>query len=177
MFLSILQDQITTMIFNMAGNKKCHQHLANKEVINFITQLFQSQFHLKCNQRAESLAKTRTIKNILHIFARLLHNSAVSHDILEHNVIPIFSRVEQNLNADSAYSRDMMYINRKLNRSVSPTSRNENHRLIGIGSSNAAGNDGAKSPSFRDKHAHNYQNQHKLTLSNVTATNLLESYV
>lgn len=111
------------MIFHMAANKKCHQHLANKDIIDFMTQIFQAQFHQKYRNRAESIANMKTIKNILHIFARLLQNSAVSHDILERNVIPIFSRVEQHLDAEPAYGRDMMYINKKLNRSLSPSSR------------------------------------------------------
>lgn len=164
----------------MAGNKKCHQHLANKEIINFITQIFQSQFHLKYQHRPESIAKMKTIKNILHIFARLLHHSAVGHEILENNVIPIFSRVEQNLNVDSAYSRDIMYINRKLNRSISPNSRNADNRLLAnhINSNNHLKNNN-NSPILARKHVirHDQQHRHKLTLSNMSGTNLLESYV
>lgn len=152
-----MQEQITTMIFNMAGNKKCHQHLANKVIINYITLIFQSQFHLKFAYRSETIAKMKTIKNILHIFSRLLHNSTVGNEILEHTISPIFSRVEQNLNKDSTYSRDIMYINKKLNRSISMPNSNMMNRFIDCCTTEY------------DRH------RHKFTVS--TATNSLESYV
>lgn len=141
------QEQITSMLFNMAGNKKCHQHLAHKEIIYFITFIFQTQFHRKYVTSAEKMALRKTIKNILHIFARLIHHSAVGQEILEQNAIPIFSRVEQNLRIDDAYAKDLQYINKKLNK---------------LDNSN---------PQITTK------TQHRLSICNMTGSSLLESYV
>lgn len=105
------------MLFNMAGNKKCHHHLAHKEIIYFLSFIFQTQFHVKYPNWTENAALKKTVKNILHIFARLIHHSAVGHELLENNVIPIFSRVQQNFDIDSTYAKDLMYINKKLNHS------------------------------------------------------------
>lgn len=102
----------------MAGNKKCHQHLAQQQIIYFITFIFQTQFHVKYGSVSEKAALRKTIKNILHILARLIHHSAVGQEILEQNAIPIFSRVEQNLDTDDAYAKDLQYINKKLNKSI-----------------------------------------------------------
>lgn len=139
------------MLFNMAGNKKCHQHLAHREIIYFITFVFQTQFHMKYATVSEQQALKRTIKNILHIFARLIHHSAVGQEILEQNVVPIFSRVEQNLTTDSVYAKDLQYINKKLNKSIS------------------GGNNTSVSLSPRSSY--------RLSVSNMTGSSLLESYV
>lgn len=139
------------MLFNMAGNKKCHQHLAHREIIYFITFVFQTQFHMKYATVSEQQALKRTIKNILHIFARLIHHSAVGQEILEQNVVPIFSRVEQNLTTDSVYAKDLQYINKKLNKSIS------------------GGDNTSVSLSPRSSY--------RLSVSNMTGSSLLESYV
>lgn len=136
------------MLFNMAGNKKCHQHLAHKEIIYFITFIFQTQFHIKYSTASEKAALRKTIKNILHIFARLIHHSAVGQEILEQNAIPIFSRVEQNLRNDDAYAKDLQYINKKLNKSHD-----------------------ASDPQISIKP------QNRLSICNMTGSSLLESYV
>lgn len=136
------------MLFNMAGNKKCHQHLASKEIVYFISFVFQTQFHIKYVTKPEQMALRKTIKNILHIFARLIHHSAIGQEILEQNAIPIFSRVEQNLQMDDAYAKDLQYINRKLNKSL----------------------DNSNTP-FTSK------SQHRLSICNMTGSSLLESYV
>lgn len=132
----------------MAGNKKCHQHLSRQEIIYFITFVFQTQFHVKYQSVSEKMALKKTIKNILHILARLIHHSAVGQDILEQNVIPIFSRVEQNLDSDDAYASDLKYINKKLNNSIeSPSKQRE------------------------------FKSQNRLSICNMTGSSLLESYV
>lgn len=136
------------MLFAMAGNKKCHQHLAHKEIIYFISFIFQTQFHIKYANSSEKMALRKTIKNILHIFARLIHHSAVGQEILEQNAIPIFSRVEQNLRIDDAYAKDLQYINKKLNKSFDTSD-----------------------PQISIK------TQHRLSVCNMTGSSLLESYV
>lgn len=101
----------------MAGNKKCHQHLVHKEIIYFLTFIFQTQFHVKYTNWTECAALKKTVKNILHIFARLIHHSAIGAELLETNVIPIFLRIKQNFSVDSTYTQDWMYISKKLNNS------------------------------------------------------------
>lgn len=130
------------MLFNMSGNKKCHQYLAQKEIINFVTFIFQTQFHEKYATHSEQTALKKTIKNILHIFARLIHQSALGNEILEKNAIPIFTRVEEQLNMDSAYAKDLQYINKKLNKtqdssslSVMPSIKTQNRLSLCNGSS------------------------------------------
>lgn len=102
------------MLFNMAGNKKCHQHLVHKEIVHFLTFIFQTQFHANYTNRTESGALKKTVKNILHIFGRLIHHAAMGHDMVANDVIPIFSRVERNFDVDSTYINDLMYIDKKL---------------------------------------------------------------
>lgn len=124
----------------MANNKRCHSHLANREIIQFITAIFQTQFYGKYSTRAENDALHRTIKQILQIYWLLLNGSMVSKDILENNVIPIFSRIDDSLqqqqkttihsigSANSitrSFSNEISSILKKLNDSVS--NNNSNH--------------------------------------------------
>lgn len=102
---------------------------------------------MKYSRAAEKTALKKTIKNILHILARLIHHSAVGQEILEQNAIPIFSRVEQNLDSDDAYAKDLQYINKKLNKSI-------------------------ESPSQITQ-----KSQNRLSICNMTGSSLLESYV
>lgn len=170
-----IQEQLTSMLFNMAGNKKCHQHLAGKDIIYFLSFVFQTQFHVKYSSWPEQAALKKTIKNILHTFARLIHHSAVGHEILENNVIPIFSRVEQNSMETSAYSKDLMYINAKLNSShnQSPLSRAYQRS----NSSSSAEESNRTRSSSRDKHNTSFPNERKLSLNSSAGTTVLESYV
>lgn len=150
------------MLFNMAGNKKCHQHLADKEIIYFVSFVFQTQFHMKYLTMAEQTALRKTIKNILHIFARLIyHSGAVGLGILHENAIPIFSRVEQNLRVDDAYAKDLQYINKKLNK----THDSEAKTQASSPAATAATTTTTKSQSNR------------LSICNMTGSSLLESYV
>lgn len=107
------------MIFNMSSNKKSHHHLSNKQIINFIIQIFQTKFYEQYQSRAENDAQSKTIKNVLHIFSRLIHESIVSQEVLENNVIPIFSRIEKNLKENHEYKNDISHINKKFNESMS----------------------------------------------------------
>lgn len=140
----------------MAGNKKCHQHLAAKEIIYFISFVFQTEFHIKYSTSAEQTALRKTIKNILHIFARLIYHSGgvVGPEILHENAIPIFSRVEQNLHNDDAYAKDLQYINKKLNKT-----HNDSDTQIATKTAAAT------------------KSQNRLSICNMTGSSLLESYV
>jgi hypothetical protein len=108
------------MLFNMSINKKSHHHLADKMVIEFLTHIFQTIFctNKKFNGPAEMEAIDKTTKNILHIFSHLIHESSIAEEILENNVLPIFTRIEHNLDESSEHLRDISFINRKLNESL-----------------------------------------------------------
>lgn len=174
------QEQLTSMLFNMAGNKKCHQHLAAKDIIYFMSFIFQTQFHVKYSTQPEQIALKKTIKNILHTFARLIHHSVVGHEILENNVIPIFSRVEQNLVENQAYSKDLMYINAKLNNSNIQSPLSRNYQIMRNNSMNENhGNQHRSSGRTKRKDAGvtSFPNERRLSLNNSVGTTVLESYV
>lgn len=120
------------MLYNMACNKKCHKHLANKSIISFITAIFKTQFYGRYRTRSENTALNRTIKTILHIFAMLINESAVGKEILDNNIVPIFSQIEENLsqsggNSSAEVSRIMRLLNESLtNRSTFVRSNSEN---------------------------------------------------
>lgn len=103
------------MIFNMSTNKKSHHHLSNKVIINFIIQIFQAKFYEKYLTRAEKDAQNKTIKSILHVFSKLIHETIVSPEILENHVIPVFSRIEKNLQETNEFYKDITLINKKFN--------------------------------------------------------------
>lgn len=103
----------------MACNKKCHKHLANKYIIGFITSVFKTQFYGRYHTRTENTALNRTIKTILHIFAMLIHESSVGKEILDNNVVPIFSQIEKNLSQSQSHSSaEVSRIMRLLNESL-----------------------------------------------------------
>lgn len=148
----------------MAGNKKCHQHLAAKEIIYFISFVFQTQFHMKYSTMAEQTALRKTIKNILHIFARLIyHSGAVGLEMLHENAIPIFSRVEQNLRVDDAYAKDLQYINKKLNKTHDSDAQ--------IAAKTTASSTTVAAATTTKSQIN------RLSICNMTGSSLLESYV
>lgn len=125
-----LYEQIVAMLDNMSSNKKCHSHLANSTIINFITSIFQAEFYRKYTSRAEVDAQRRTIKAILHTLARLIHESTLGHEILEQNFIPIFSKLGV-LENDDDYGRDISVLARQLNESCTNKSFNRSHESRG----------------------------------------------
>lgn len=63
------------MLHNMSLNKKCHSHLANGIIINFITSVYQTEFYKTYDSRAECDAQRRSIKAILYTLTRLVQDS------------------------------------------------------------------------------------------------------
>lgn len=104
------------MLYNMARNKKCHKHLAHKNIIGFITSIFKTQFYGRYRTRSENTSLNRTIKTILHIFAMLIHESTVGKEILDNNIVPIFSQIEENLS--HSHGHDVTKIVKLLNESL-----------------------------------------------------------
>lgn len=109
----------------MAANKKCHHSLANKEITDFIVNIFQCQFHAKYSVKAEVDAHNKTIKNILHLFARLTNGSSIGQTILAHSFIPIFSQLQKSSvpttedMPDTTFANDLSAICKMLNDSMS----------------------------------------------------------
>lgn len=176
------------MLFNMAGNKKCHQHLVHKEIIYFLTFIFQTQFHAKYANWTASGALKKTMKNILHIFGRLIHYSAMGHDMVKNNVIPIFSRVEQNSVVDSTYIKDLMYINQKLSGSIawSPFRQIMNNDMFRDANNNSNENNNSACKTIAIAGERCEQNgestiesieKQRLSACNATGSTVLESYV
>lgn len=170
------------MLFNMAGNKKCHQHLAHKEIIYFLTFIFQTQFHIKYTNWTERAALKKTVKNILHIFARLVHHSAMGHELLENNIIPIFSRVEQSFSIDTTYAKDLMYINKKLNNSFvrSPFKQfhcNDMHDANNNGSSINSKYNTLDRQQSENTSIHSHENRRRHSTCSLSGSTILESYV
>ncbi|KAH8372963.1 hypothetical protein KR009_009139 [Drosophila setifemur] len=84
-----LYEQIVGMLHNMSLNKKCHSHLANGIIINFITSVYQTEFYKTYGSRAESDAQRRSIKTILHTLTRLASDSpTLGAELLEQWHIP-----------------------------------------------------------------------------------------
>lgn len=120
-----LYEQVTSMIFNMSLNKRAHHHLAEKKIINVLVNIFDENFYAKYESRAENGAHRRTIKNLLHIFSRLINDSSLGQEILANSMIPIFSRIEDDFSRclpsnkpASEFQQDVSFINKKLNDSV-----------------------------------------------------------
>ncbi|KAG4080637.1 hypothetical protein HA402_013167 [Bradysia odoriphaga] len=123
-----LIEQIINMLYNMACNKKCHKHLANKLIISFITVIFKTQFYGRYRTRSENTALNRTIKTILHIFAMLIHESSVGKEILDNNIVPIFSQIEENLSQTPGHnSAEVSRIMKLLNNSLTNRSFVRSH--------------------------------------------------
>ncbi|XP_013098403.2 uncharacterized protein LOC106081167 [Stomoxys calcitrans] len=84
-----LYEQIVAMLYNMSLNKKCHSHLANGSIVNFITYAYQTEFYKIYSTRGESEAQQRCIKTILHTLTRLVQDSVLGMELLEqHNHMP-----------------------------------------------------------------------------------------
>lgn len=157
-----LYEQITTMMYNMSLNKRSHHHLSNKHIIAFILNIFQSKFYEKFESRAENMSQKKIIRNILHVFSHLINESVVSQEVLDGNIIPVLSRIERKLDEDNEYYRDISYINRKFNESL--TSKYGNNSGY-----NSAGN---SSPLTITQRKHEYRRS-KISIDQ----NRQESYV
>lgn len=169
------------MLFNMAGNKKCHRHLVQKEIIYFLTFIFQTQFHMQYTNWTENAALKKTIKNILHIFGRLIHHSAMGTELMENNVNPIFLRVEQNSDTDNTYTKDLMYINKKFNNNNSfrrsPFKRLMDQNMFCDQVCGTIHNHEKESDHDDNSMNHTNDKQGPVNKCSVTGSTVLESYV
>lgn len=114
------------MLYNMSLNKKCHSHLANAGIINFITYAYETEFYKSYNSRGESEAQKRCIKTILHTLTRLVQDSVLGMELLEqqkHMPSSLFFKLnstqdaKQQLSSLDAYSnssRDISFLAHQL---------------------------------------------------------------
>lgn len=102
------------MIVNMACNKKCHNHLANIEIIKFIISIFKENYYESFHYNAETEALNRTMENIFSIFLRLIQSSALSSNIIEEYILPIFNEADKSLNGDSNYSLSLSFMTNQI---------------------------------------------------------------
>uniref|UniRef100_A0A1B0B216 Protein inscuteable homologue C-terminal domain-containing protein n=1 Tax=Glossina palpalis gambiensis TaxID=67801 RepID=A0A1B0B216_9MUSC len=120
-----LYEQIVSMLYNMSLNKKCHSHLANVGIINFITSAYQTEIHRSYNSRGESEAQKRIIKYILHTLTRLIQDSVLGMELLEQQqYMPsaiffntLAADVKQQLpldNSQNSQSHDISFLTRQL---------------------------------------------------------------
>ncbi|XP_022233440.2 uncharacterized protein LOC111081637 [Drosophila obscura] len=99
-----LYEQIVGMLHNMSLNKKCHSHLANGTIINFITSVYQTEFYKTYGSRAECDAQRRSIKTILHTLTRLANDSpTLGAELLEQWHLPDLLRQSLALPKSSGY--------------------------------------------------------------------------
>lgn len=124
--LYYLQEQIVAMLYNMSLNKKCHSHLANAGIINFITYAYETEFYKSYNSRGESEAQKRCIKTILHTLTRLVQDSVLGMELLEqqkHMPSSLFFKLNSSqdakqqlssLDANSNSSRDISFLTHQL---------------------------------------------------------------
>lgn len=85
------------ILLNMAANRRCHQHLANKQIVEFVILIFQKHIFENYDNQAENDALYRTIKGVLYICSRLIVGSALCRDVIEHNILPVMMQSEQQL--------------------------------------------------------------------------------
>lgn len=75
-----LLEQITSLVFNMSGNRKSHYHLTSRSVLNFILELFLSSFNKKYDEPSKIKAQQNVLKNVLKIM-RQLEATSSNHDV------------------------------------------------------------------------------------------------
>ncbi|XP_030369124.1 uncharacterized protein LOC115620082 [Scaptodrosophila lebanonensis] len=121
-----LYEQIVAMLHNMSLNKKCHSHLANGIIINFITSVYQAEFYKTYGSRAECESQRRSIKAILHTLTRLAQDSpALAAELLEQwrlpdllqqslASIPSVGTTSSLLDNSGVHSRDISQLARQL---------------------------------------------------------------
>uniref|UniRef100_A0A2M4BBV4 Protein inscuteable homologue C-terminal domain-containing protein n=1 Tax=Anopheles marajoara TaxID=58244 RepID=A0A2M4BBV4_9DIPT len=149
-----LYEQFTSMLYNMSANWKCHHHLANRTLVAFLVALFNRKFFEKAPNRTESEAQRKTIKNILHVLSRLMSGGSLSTssscELIESTIVPVFARLERTLDGGHEHYRDISYISRRLNESlssrVSPGQHQHHHHHQSVTSPTVEG-DGAKDSS------------------------------
>nr|XP_040233906.2 uncharacterized protein LOC120956483 [Anopheles coluzzii] len=118
-----LYEQFTSTLYNMSTNWKCHHHLASRPLLTFLVQVLAQKFHQQQPSRVESEAQRKTIRNILHVLARLLSGgslaSGASHELIETTVAPVLARIERTLDGANEHYQDVAHVSRWCSETVS----------------------------------------------------------
>lgn len=102
------QEQFTSMLQNVTKNRKCHHHLASKDFVNYLIQIFNSQFYSKYTTTAASIAHRATIKNIMHVLTRLMDDSQYGRDLsVDNNIAAIIRSLQENSFLNSTQGSSM----------------------------------------------------------------------
>lgn len=75
-----LLEQITSLVFNMSGNRKSHYHLTSKQVLTFILDIFLSTYSKKYDGRSKTNAQKSVVNNVIKIM-RQLDATSSNHDV------------------------------------------------------------------------------------------------
>lgn len=75
-----LLEQITSLIYNMSGNRKSHYHLTNKLVLHFIYEIFLTTFNNKYEGAARTKAQQNVNKHVVKT-VRQLAATSINHDV------------------------------------------------------------------------------------------------
>lgn len=94
-----LLEQITSLIFNMSGNRKSHYHLTDKLVLHFIYEIFLLTINKTCDNAARMKAQQNVINNIVKTIQQL---RATSNN---HDVELIFFKINSRLGCSDESSR------------------------------------------------------------------------
>lgn len=86
----------------MADNRRCQHHLTNKSILSYMTQLYKWLAVGQPTHDAELASRDRSVKNILHIFSRLLQYTAAHKDVMEQSVSSLFARLHERVSRDEA---------------------------------------------------------------------------
>ncbi|XP_017962026.1 uncharacterized protein LOC108654926 [Drosophila navojoa] len=155
-----LYEQIVGMLHNMSLNKKCHSHLANGIIINFITSVYQTEFYKSYDSRAECDAQRRSIKAILYTLTRLVqHSHQLGAELLEQWHLPDLLRQSltaattsasgsnaAQLDHSNGYSGDISQLARQLLQA-----HQQEQLLLGVGAAGTGTGAGAVA-TFRSSH-------------------------
>ncbi|XP_058057406.1 uncharacterized protein LOC131208623 [Anopheles bellator] len=118
-----LYEQFTATLYNMSANWKCHHHLASRALVGFLVSVFNQKFFEKLPNRTECEAQRKVIKHILHVLSRLMGGGSLSAssscELIESTIVPVFARIERTLDGASEHYRDISYISRRFNESLS----------------------------------------------------------
>ncbi|XP_053672245.1 uncharacterized protein LOC128722596 [Anopheles nili] len=117
-----LYEQYTSTLYNMSANWKCHHHLAGRPLLTFLVTVLGQKFHERMPTRVESEAQRKTIRNILHVLARLLGGgslaSGASLELIESTIVPVLARIERTMDGDSEHGRDVSSVSRRCTESL-----------------------------------------------------------
>lgn len=75
-----LLEQITALMVNMSVNRKSHYHLTNRNVLQFVLEIFLSTYNKKYDGASQSKAQQNVLRNVLKIM-RQLEATSTNHDM------------------------------------------------------------------------------------------------